>query len=108
MIAKAVNVGTGTSSGTGPTYTYGYHSMGRLNGMTDQSSNTLVNGIAYGPAGELLTMSYLEYNETRQYNSRLQMTRLTTTTTGGGGSIDSSTALRPTRTTARSRRKRTG
>jgi RHS repeat-associated protein len=59
------------------TYNFTYDSMSRLNGMT-QGANTLVNNITYGPAGELLTMSYLGYNETRQYNNRLQMTRLTT------------------------------
>ena len=43
--------------------------------MTQQGGGTLANGISYGPAGELLTMSYLGYNETRQYNSMLQLTR---------------------------------
>ena len=36
-----------------------------MSGMTD-GTNTLVNGISYGPAGELLTMSYLGYNLNRQ------------------------------------------
>jgi len=35
--------------------------------MTDQNNSTLVNNISYGPAGELLTMSYLGYNESRLF-----------------------------------------
>ena len=57
--------------------------MGRINGMTDASDNTLVSGITYGPAGQLLTATYLGYNETRQYNVLNQLSRLTTTGTGG-------------------------
>src|SRR5579863_941054 len=57
--------------------------MGRANGMTDASNNTLVNGITYGPAGQLLTVSYLGYNETKQYNVLNQLTRLTNSGTGG-------------------------
>ena len=53
---------------SGPTYTYAFDTMGRINGMTDASHNTLVSGIIYGPAGQLLTATYLGYNETRQYN----------------------------------------
>ncbi len=66
---------------SGPTYSYTFDTMGRMNGMTDSNNNTLVNGITYGPAGELLTVSYLGYNETRQYNAMKQLTRLTTTGT---------------------------
>jgi RHS repeat-associated protein len=62
----------------GPTYNFTFDSMGRAAGMTQSGGGTLVNNITYGPAGELLTMSYLGYNETRQYNNVLQMTRLTT------------------------------
>ena len=44
--------------------------MGRLNGMTNPGAGqTLVSGVSYGPASQLLSMSYLGYNETRQYNS---------------------------------------
>jgi RHS repeat-associated protein len=62
----------------GPTYNFTYNSMGRPSGMTQSGGGTLVSNITYGPAGELLTMSYLGYNETRQYNARLQLTRLST------------------------------
>ena len=68
---------------SGPTYTYAFDTMGRINGMTDASHNTLVSGITYGPAGQLLTATYLGYNETRQYNVLNQLSRLTTTGTGG-------------------------
>jgi hypothetical protein len=37
----------------------------------------IVNGVQYGPASELLQMSYFGSAETRQYNTRLQMTPLT-------------------------------
>ena len=62
---------------------FGRSTMGRINGMTDASDNTLVSGITYGPAGQLLTATYLGYNETRQYNVLNQLSRLTTTGTGG-------------------------
>jgi len=68
-----------TNTGTGANYNYAYDTMGRLNGMSDGGGSTLVNGITYGPAGELKNMSYLGYTEARIYNSGLQMTRLTTT-----------------------------
>jgi hypothetical protein len=72
-----------SQSGTGPTYNYAFDTMGRPNQLTDGFGNTLVNGITYGPSSELLTVSYLGYSETRQYNSLLQMTRLTTAGSGG-------------------------
>lgn len=71
---------------TGPTYNYTYDSLGRLSGMTDSASNTLVNGVTRGPAGELLTMNWLGNNENRQYNSLGQMTRLTSS--GASWAID--------------------
>jgi len=45
----------------------------------------VVSNLTYGPAGELLTMTYGGYNETRTYNDLYQLTRLTDTPTGGGG-----------------------
>jgi RHS repeat-associated protein len=62
----------------GPTYNFTYDSLSRLNGMTQSGSGTLVNNITYGPAGELLDITYLGYNEHREYNERLQLTRLKT------------------------------
>jgi RHS repeat-associated protein len=73
-----------TTSGTGPTYTVTYDTLGRPNGLTDANSTVLVNNVTYGPSGEQLSMSYLGFSETRTYNNRLQLTRLTTTGTGDG------------------------
>ena len=53
---------------------YGYDSMGRLQYM---SGNSIVSGATYGPAGELLSATYPFGTETRQYNARLQLTRIT-------------------------------
>ena len=60
----------------GTSYTYSFDTMQRPSGM-NQGASVVVNGVSYGPASELLSMSYLGYNETRQYNSMLQLTRLT-------------------------------
>jgi RHS repeat-associated protein len=69
----------------GPTYNYSYDTMGRLSGMTDAASgNPLVLFGTYGPAGEFISMSYLGYNEGRQYNAMKQLTRLTNSLNGPG------------------------
>ncbi len=47
-----------------------------------QTSQTVASGAAYNAAGQLTSLSYLGYTETRQYNTRLQMTRLTASGTG--------------------------
>jgi hypothetical protein len=74
-----------TSSGTGATYTYTYDSVsGRSTGM-NVGGTPVVSNLTYGPAGELLTMTYGSYNEARSYNTMYQLTRLTDTPTGGGG-----------------------
>jgi hypothetical protein len=52
-----------TLTGAGPTYSITYDTMGRANGMTDQNNNTLVSGMSYGPASELLGMTYLGYSQ---------------------------------------------
>ncbi len=54
--------------GNGATYTTAYDAMGR-----PVSMGSLVTNATYGPAGELLTMTGV-VNETRSYNSRLQLT----------------------------------
>ncbi len=59
----------------GTTYTYGYDSMARLYSMTGPNNMSVISSAAYGPAGELLSMAGA-VNETRTYNSRLQLTRL--------------------------------
>ena len=60
----------------GQAYAYGYDTMGRPNAMTDQGTQQpVISSVSYGPAGELLSMSGV-VNETRSYNSRLQLTAL--------------------------------
>ena len=44
----------------------------------------VAGGAAYGPAGELTSLSYYGVTETRTYNSLFQLTRITATPTGGG------------------------
>jgi RHS repeat-associated protein len=65
---------------TGPTYTYGFDSAGRPNGLTDNSAVTWVQNVVYGAANEMTSMQYWSgggyWTETRTYNERLQMTRL--------------------------------
>jgi RHS repeat-associated protein len=67
------------------TYTYAFDTMGRPTSMTGPGADNwgnpttvnIVNNVQYGPASELLQMSYFGATETRQYNTRLQMTHLT-------------------------------
>jgi len=70
-----------TYKGVGPVYTNSFDSMSRLTGLTDQNNNTDVSGVTYNAASQLLGISYLGANETRQYNSLMQLTQLTTTGT---------------------------
>jgi RHS repeat-associated protein len=53
---------------------YGYDSLGRPSSMTGNSS---VSNVTYNPADQLLTMTHGGVQETRQYNERLQLTRIT-------------------------------
>ncbi len=66
---------------TGPNLGWAFDNMGRLNTMTDlAASSTIISGATYGPSNELLTMSGL-LNESRSYNSMLQLTGLTSGST---------------------------
>jgi len=62
-------------------YEYQYDSMGRLNtllGVTCLNGCTSTIATAtYGPANEMTSLSYGDYNETRTYNNLLQLTRQT-------------------------------
>lgn len=69
-------------------FTYTYDSLGRPAGLTEASSRTVThaNNIIYNAADQVTAMTYVNqigltsdtfFNETRQYNSRLQLTRLT-------------------------------
>jgi RHS repeat-associated protein len=61
----------------GPTYTYSFDQMHRPISLTDQNGNAVVSGVNYGPANELKNITCFGVNESRIYNSMLQMTRLT-------------------------------
>jgi RHS repeat-associated protein len=60
-----------------PQYNYSYDSMMRANAMTDQSSSSIVSGVQYGAANQVLSMNYDSGTETRTYNTMLQLTNLT-------------------------------
>jgi RHS repeat-associated protein len=51
--------------------------MMRAHAMTDQSSSSIVSGVQYGAANQVLSMSYDSGTETRTYNSMLQLTNIT-------------------------------
>jgi YD repeat-containing protein len=69
-------------NGTGPSLTYGYDSMERLNtltGWTNSTQTPIITGATYGPSNELLTLSGTggaPYLESRTYNANLQLTQL--------------------------------
>ena len=70
--------GNGTIITTpGPSYNYSYDSMYRLSGMTDSNRNTIVSGVSYNTANQLLSIDYPTGNETRAYNVLGQLTNLT-------------------------------
>ncbi len=59
----------------GPSYNYSYDSMYRLSGMTT-GSTTIVNGVSYNAANQLLGMTFNSMIETRGYNSLNQLVSL--------------------------------
>jgi len=67
----------------GPLYAMQYDNMGRLNGMTqdlgDGNGPQPEASAGYGPAGQMLNLSYFGVTETRTYNSLLQLTQMTAT-----------------------------
>jgi RHS repeat-associated protein len=65
------------SNNNTPQYNYSYDAMMRANAMTDQSSSSIVSGVQYGAANQMLSMSYDSGTETRTYNSMLQLTNIT-------------------------------
>ena len=60
----------------GASYNYSYDTMYRLAGMTDSSSNTIVNGVSYDAANRLLGMTFSGIAETRSYNVLGQLTNI--------------------------------
>ncbi|MCZ2149713.1 MAG: hypothetical protein LC126_18290, partial [Bryobacterales bacterium] len=64
----------------GAAYTLGYDTMGRLNTLTQTapSSQAVISGITYGGGNQITQVSYgTGQAQTRTYNERLQMTRMT-------------------------------
>ena len=62
--------GTQVVSAAGPTYTYSFDPMSRPTGLSDQNNATVVSGVSYNPANQLLGISYFGTFETRQCTSR--------------------------------------
>ncbi len=60
----------------GASYNYSYDSMYRLGGMTTSGGTTVVNGVSYNAANQLLGMTYNSIAETRGYNVLNQLTSL--------------------------------
>jgi RHS repeat-associated protein len=67
--------GSGTSV-PGASYNYSYDSMYRLSGMTTSGGTTVVNGVSYNAANQLLGMTYNGIGETRGYNVLNQLTSI--------------------------------
>jgi RHS repeat-associated protein len=69
----------------GPVYTYTYDTMSRPIALTDNQPTPVnwATGVVYGPANEMQQISFSSngagsyYTETRTYNTRLQLTRMT-------------------------------
>ncbi len=59
------------TSSPGASYTYSYDSMYRLSGMTDSNHNTIVSGVTYNAANQMLTGV-----DTRTYNVLGQLTSI--------------------------------
>jgi RHS repeat-associated protein len=59
----------------GPVYQSTYDTLGRLSTMSGPGGN--VGGVTYGPANQLLTMTYNLVTESRTYNDFLQVTSIT-------------------------------
>src|SRR5581483_7553668 len=73
----------------GTTFTYTYDTMGRPSKLTANGADSVKDAV-YGPAGELKSLWYSGVTETRTYNSRLQVTRITAVLAGYGsaGTMD--------------------
>ncbi len=60
----------------GASYNYTYDSMYRLSTMTTSGGTTVVNGVSYNAANQLLGMTYNGIGETRGYNVLNQLTSI--------------------------------
>jgi RHS repeat-associated protein len=63
---------------TGRTYTNGYDSAGRLATLVDNrpGNYTWISGTAYNDAGQVTQLTGTNFSEQREYNERLQVTRI--------------------------------
>jgi RHS repeat-associated protein len=67
---------------SGPSYTYSHDTMYRLSGMKTSGGATVVNGVSYNAANQLLTIGY-GTTETRTYNVLTQLATLTAQNSSG-------------------------
>ena len=70
------NVWNGSQVIPDVSYNYSFDTMGRPNRMQDGTWTDVDSSVQYGAAGEMLQMDWLSFVETRQYNTRMQMTQL--------------------------------
>src|SRR5208283_5535658 len=66
-------------------YTTDHDALGRQSDLYIGTSTAMVSTVTYNAAGQLTVMATSAYTETRQYNTNLQLVRLTDTLAGGGG-----------------------
>jgi YD repeat-containing protein len=77
---------------SGPNLTWTFDSMGRLNGMSDGGgAGDLISGSTYGPSSEMLSLTG-KVNESRTYNSMLQLTQLSASAYNNSQSVNISYA----------------
>jgi RHS repeat-associated protein len=69
-------IGVGGTSVPGTSYNYIYDGMYRLGAMTDSNNNTIVSGVSYNAANQLLGMTFNGIGETRGYNVLNQLTSI--------------------------------
>ena len=70
------STGFSTAPVAGASYNYSYDSMYRLSGMTTSTGTSVVSGVSYNAANEVLTMNYYGIAETRSYNVLNQLTNI--------------------------------
>jgi RHS repeat-associated protein len=70
------SIGVGGTPVAGAGYNYIYDGMYRLGAMTDSNNNSIVSGVSYNAANQLLGMTYNGIGETRAYNVLNQLTSI--------------------------------
>jgi RHS repeat-associated protein len=59
-----------------------FDNMGRVGSMLDASNNSTVASASYGVAGQITSLSYFGFSESRSFNNLLQMTQQTVSNGG--------------------------